>query len=157
MIRRPPRSTLFPYTTLFRSARGGRKAGPRRARPTLPPGVPRGRRQRARHRAAPAHAFLRAPGVAAAVPGAGSRSAALALVDTTPLATAPGERFVYSDLGAIVLTQIVERISGEPLDRLLARRVFGPLGMSATRYRPPPSWRDRIAPTETDTAFRHRA
>src|SRR3712207_8854345 len=25
MIRRPPRSTLFPYTTLFRSARGGRR------------------------------------------------------------------------------------------------------------------------------------
>src|SRR5258708_14475309 len=24
MIRRPPRSTLFPYTTLFRSSRGGR-------------------------------------------------------------------------------------------------------------------------------------
>src|SRR5260221_3881613 len=24
MIRRPPRSTLFPYTTLFRSVRGGR-------------------------------------------------------------------------------------------------------------------------------------
>src|SRR3712207_8281173 len=24
MIRRPPRSTLFPYTTLFRSERGGR-------------------------------------------------------------------------------------------------------------------------------------
>src|SRR3989442_978354 len=88
---------------------------------------------------------------------AGSRSAALALVDTTPLATAPGERFVYSDLGAIVLTQVVERISGEPLDRLLARRVFGPLGMAATRYRPPTAWRNRIAPTETDTAFRHRA
>src|SRR2546425_7332653 len=28
MIRRPPRSTLFPYTTLFRSA-AGRRAGPR--------------------------------------------------------------------------------------------------------------------------------
>src|SRR5205814_2898731 len=26
MIRRPPRSTLFPYTTLFRSRRGARKA-----------------------------------------------------------------------------------------------------------------------------------
>src|SRR2546430_4573496 len=25
MIRRPPRSTLFPYTTLFRSLRGGRR------------------------------------------------------------------------------------------------------------------------------------
>src|SRR3712207_8187256 len=31
MIRRPPRSTLFPYTTLFRSARPGRVAG--RGRP----------------------------------------------------------------------------------------------------------------------------
>src|SRR2546427_6990269 len=28
MIRRPPRSTLFPYTTLFRSARERRPAGP---------------------------------------------------------------------------------------------------------------------------------
>src|SRR2546430_6142276 len=27
MIRRPPRSTLFPYTTLFRSRGGGRRAG----------------------------------------------------------------------------------------------------------------------------------
>src|SRR3712207_6921785 len=27
MIRRPPRSTLFPYTTLFRSDLGGREAG----------------------------------------------------------------------------------------------------------------------------------
>src|SRR3712207_7041376 len=27
MIRRPPRSTLFPYTTLFRSARARRLAG----------------------------------------------------------------------------------------------------------------------------------
>src|SRR3712207_7145535 len=32
MIRRPPRSTLFPYTTLFRSAREGAGADPRRAR-----------------------------------------------------------------------------------------------------------------------------
>src|SRR3712207_8851999 len=32
MIRRPPRSTLFPYTTLFRSERagGGRSENPRR-------------------------------------------------------------------------------------------------------------------------------
>src|SRR5437763_8457783 len=29
MIRRPPRSTLFPYTTLFRSDGGGRSGGPR--------------------------------------------------------------------------------------------------------------------------------
>src|SRR3712207_7996631 len=34
MIRRPPRSTLFPYTTLFRS----RGAGPARARGSVPRG-----------------------------------------------------------------------------------------------------------------------
>src|SRR5688572_32104562 len=37
MIRRPPRSTLFPYTTLFRSTRGpseGRRGGPARSRAT---------------------------------------------------------------------------------------------------------------------------
>src|SRR5437764_4647908 len=35
MIRRPPRSTLFPYTTLFRPRRGRRptRSRPRRARP----------------------------------------------------------------------------------------------------------------------------
>src|SRR3712207_7979154 len=34
MIRRPPRSTLFPYTTLFRSAAGGKGAGLRGERPS---------------------------------------------------------------------------------------------------------------------------
>src|SRR3712207_7855387 len=32
MIRRPPRSTLFPYTTLFRSLRGALRGGGRDAR-----------------------------------------------------------------------------------------------------------------------------
>src|SRR3712207_7905316 len=39
MIRRPPRSTLFPYTTLFRSPRGGRLAVPRAAREPGPQGA----------------------------------------------------------------------------------------------------------------------
>src|SRR6266516_4684444 len=43
MIRRPPRSTLFPYTTLFRSRGGRSNAGGRRARhnATAPGGAPR--------------------------------------------------------------------------------------------------------------------
>src|SRR5207253_577455 len=40
--------------------------------------------------------------------------------------------------------------------RFLARRVFGPLAMPSTRFLPPAAWRDRIAPTENDTMFRHR-
>src|SRR5437660_3232482 len=85
-----------------------------------------------------------------------TRAAALALVDTAPLLTPPGTDFVYSDLSAIVLMQVVERISGEPLDRFLAERAFVPLGMTSTRFNPPTSWLDRIAPTEVDTFFRHR-
>ena len=84
------------------------------------------------------------------------RRTVLALVDSTPLDTVPGAHFVYSDLGAIVLMQVVERITGERIDRYLGERVFAPLGMTATRYLPPTGWRNRIAPTEIDTAFRHR-
>src|SRR3989442_10455410 len=40
MIRRPPRSTLFPYTTLFRSSPSPGPAGPRRARRSRAPPPP---------------------------------------------------------------------------------------------------------------------
>ena len=85
-----------------------------------------------------------------------TRDEALALVDTTALLRQPGDTFVYSDLGAITLAQAVQAISGQRLDDFLAARVFGPLGMTSTRFLPPSSWRDRIAPTENDTVFRHR-
>lgn len=75
---------------------------------------------------------------------------AVAIVFATPLDTVPGARMVYSDLGAILLGKIVERVSGSTLDGYLARHVFGPLGMTSTVYRPDASVRDRIAPTEFD-------
>lgn len=77
-----------------------------------------------------------------------TRASALTLADTTPLTAEPGSTTLYSDLGAIVLTQVVEAVTGEPLDRFLERRVFGPLGLRSTRFCPPPDWRDRVAPTE---------
>jgi CubicO group peptidase (beta-lactamase class C family) len=75
---------------------------------------------------------------------------ARALAIATPLDTLPGIRMAYSDLGAIILGQIVERVSGEPLDDYVVRHVFGPLGMTSTRYRPPAGLLPRIAPTEFD-------
>ncbi len=81
---------------------------------------------------------------------ASGRADGLAAVDTTPLDTLPGTRFVYSDLGAMVLTQAVEAAFGRRIDVLLARRVFKPLGLRDTRYLPPASWLPRIAPTEND-------
>ncbi|WP_396882074.1 serine hydrolase domain-containing protein [Mycobacterium sp. SMC-4] len=48
----------------------------------------------------------------------------------------PGEVFHYSDINFILLGTIVERITGEPLDRYLHEHVFTPLGMTDTRYLP---------------------
>lgn len=79
-----------------------------------------------------------------------TREAAVPLVLETALDTVPGVRMVYSDLGAITLTQIVERVFGEPMDELFATRVAGPLGLKSTRFLPPGNWLKRIAPTERD-------
>jgi beta-glucosidase-like glycosyl hydrolase/CubicO group peptidase (beta-lactamase class C family) len=75
---------------------------------------------------------------------------AVDLVMRTQLESAPGEKYVYSDLGAITLTRVVEAVAGEPLDSLLERRVFEPLAMRHTRFRPPQEWLPMIAPTERD-------
>ncbi len=85
-----------------------------------------------------------------------SRTEMFALVDSEPLEAPPDTRTAYSDLGAMVLTQAVEDVTGERLDRYLRTHLFLPLGMRDTRYVPPKSWRSRIAPTEMDTAYRHR-
>lgn len=76
--------------------------------------------------------------------------AATQLFATAP-DTVPGVRFLYSDLGFILLGKLVEQVSGEPLARYDSVHLFAPLGMTDTRYLPPPSWRSRVAPTEQDS------
>lgn len=75
---------------------------------------------------------------------------ARAILINTPLDTVPGARMVYSDIGAILLGLIIERVSGESLDAYLVSHVFAPLGMRDTRYLPPKEWLPRTAPTERD-------
>jgi CubicO group peptidase (beta-lactamase class C family) len=75
---------------------------------------------------------------------------ALQRIYSMELESPPGTQYVYSDLGAIVLTKVVERVTGTPFDEFLQARLFQPLHMSDTRFRPPAAWRDRIAPTERD-------
>ncbi|HEX8170250.1 MAG TPA: exo-beta-N-acetylmuramidase NamZ domain-containing protein [Thermoanaerobaculia bacterium] len=59
----------------------------------------------------------------------------------------PGAVFVYSDINYLLLGEIVRRISGQPLDVFAKRRIFEPLGMRDTRFRPTQN-DPRIAPTE---------
>jgi CubicO group peptidase (beta-lactamase class C family) len=74
------------------------------------------------------------------------------LVLTTPLVRQPGTHAEYSDLGLDVVGFVVERVSREPLDRFLRRTVYDPLGMRSTMFRPGPTHRPRIAPTERPLA-----
>jgi len=70
----------------------------------------------------------------------------LALIDK-PVAPV-GAKFIYSDINFILLGEIVERVSSEPLDKYIRTVLFEPLGMTETMFRPPARLRPRIAPTE---------
>jgi len=74
--------------------------------------------------------------------------AALRMVLTTTPMAAPGARMVYSDLNAILLGEIVGRVSGLPLDEFVAREVYAPLGFNEqVMFRPARRLERRIAPT----------
>jgi beta-N-acetylhexosaminidase len=73
-----------------------------------------------------------------------------------PLENAPGTKTVYSDLGFILLGEILERTTGKTADQLALERIFSPLGMADTSFNPSKSLLNRIAPTENDTTFRKR-
>src|SRR5260370_11746052 len=80
MIRRPPRSTLFPYTTLFRSPAGRHFAGPADRLYTqfdrlihLAPGVARDHRRLHRHGVGPPAARRVPAGTPSTAPAGGRR------------------------------------------------------------------------------------
>jgi len=60
----------------------------------------------------------------------------------------PGTVFKYSDINFLLLGEIVQRVSGLPLEVFVQREIYGPLKMTDTGYRPPLEKRPRIAPTE---------
>jgi uncharacterized protein YbbC (DUF1343 family)/CubicO group peptidase (beta-lactamase class C family) len=83
---------------------------------------------------------------------AGYETAIALAVEEVP-ASRPGERFVYSDINFFLLGDIVQRVSGQPLDRFARERVFEPLGMKDTMFNPPAAAASRIAPTESCSRF----
>ncbi len=60
----------------------------------------------------------------------------------------PGGKFIYSDVGYLVLGELVRRVAGKGLDEFARENVFGPLGMQETGFLPPPELRRRAAPAE---------
>jgi len=73
---------------------------------------------------------------------------AMKMIADTKLINPPGTRFLYSDINFETLGELVHRVSGQPLDVYCSDHIFKPLGMKDTRFKPPASWRKRIAPTQ---------
>lgn len=90
-------------------------------------------------------------GLPAAAPvGRGGRDGLIQRIASLPLRSAPGSDEHYGDLDMVLLGAVIEAVAGEPLDRFVERRVYEPLGMRDTRFRPLDAGvpLERIAPTE---------
>jgi CubicO group peptidase (beta-lactamase class C family) len=74
----------------------------------------------------------------------------LARIQAMDLAYEPGTKSLYSDLGLVLLGEILQRVAGQELDAFARARIFAPLGMKETLYRPGPALTARVAPTEKD-------
>jgi beta-glucosidase-like glycosyl hydrolase/CubicO group peptidase (beta-lactamase class C family) len=85
-----------------------------------------------------------------------TRGEILDAVRNEPLEYEPGSDYIYSDLGFILLAEVVEVISGQRIDRYLRNNFYGPMGMYSTHYTPKAvgSWMTRrIPPTEIDDVY----
>ena len=61
----------------------------------------------------------------------------LRIAHSRPMDFAPGQGWYYSNTGYFLLSMIVERIEGKPLNDILTARIFKPLGMTQTRMASP--------------------
>lgn len=85
-----------------------------------------------------------------------TRDEILNAVKNEPLIGKPGEQYAYSDLGFIILADIVEKITGQRIDRYIRNQFFYPMGMYSAHFNPSRlgAWMSRrIPPTEIDNVF----
>ena len=85
-----------------------------------------------------------------------SKQETLTRIFAEPLDYEPGTKEVYSDLGIILMAEIIERLTGRPLDDLARTYIFSPLCMKDTTFRPAKNLWPWIAPTEFDRNLRNR-
>jgi CubicO group peptidase (beta-lactamase class C family) len=83
------------------------------------------------------------------------REAMLAAARQVPLDAPPMERAEYSDIGFIILGELLERVAGERLDAFCQRELFSPLALNL-RFSPEPIRLTDVPPTVNDTAYRGR-
>jgi len=85
-----------------------------------------------------------------------SKEEVLNAIYNEPLDYQMNAKFVYSDLNAILLGLIVEKVSGIKLDDFCKENIFNPLDMNSTLFAPDENVKERILPTEYDNYWRNR-
>jgi len=70
------------------------------------------------------------------------------------LISQPGTKFIYSDLGMILLMDIAQKVTGRKFEDLVQSWLLNPMNMKNTHYNPAPYLHDQIPPTEIDKLFR---
>jgi CubicO group peptidase (beta-lactamase class C family) len=79
------------------------------------------------------------------------------LIGELPLMFPVGEQRRYSDLGFVLLGEIVEIVSGLPLDTFMKQNIFMPLGMKNTTFNPlKTEGRRKIAATSYGNPYEKR-
>jgi CubicO group peptidase (beta-lactamase class C family) len=76
-----------------------------------------------------------------------------AVIRDMPLQWGVGDARHYSDLGFMLLGYIVERVSGESLDRFLDDSLYRPLGLRATTFNPKSRGFTEFAATEQGNVY----
>lgn len=79
---------------------------------------------------------------------AGTRPELIDRIVQAPLKAAPGSQVIYSDLGFILLGELVAKVSGQPLDQFARQQVFQPLDLPTAGFNPPAGLRSQCAATE---------
>jgi CubicO group peptidase (beta-lactamase class C family) len=64
-----------------------------------------------------------------------SRDAFVRDVGRTPVESAPGDRYRYSNAGFSLLAAIIETVSGETYEQYVRRHLFAPAGMQTAKFR----------------------
>lgn len=97
------------------------------------------------------HLLLHVSGLPADTPGddfAHGRDEAIRRICRTPLRAPTGTRSIYSDVGFVLLGEVVRRVASQDLDAFARAAIFAPLGMRDAGFVPSDALKARAAWTE---------
>ena len=78
----------------------------------------------------------------------GTRTEMIDRINALPTRYEVGVTYKYTDVGFIVLAELIEKITGRDVDQFSREEIFVPLGMNETTFKPTGDLADRCAPTE---------